>query len=152
MSASKPSFLSTVGSRLKSFFAKALPIFEDITKGAVQAEPLVDIALDSTGNAPAAALYNTVAGEVLGAETAAIAAGTQNGTGAQKAAAVLSSSAVQKAFSDFEAAVGVAPHSTSQQLAYVNGVVATLNNLNPTPAQTGSPTTNTSAATNQQQQ
>lgn len=134
MATNATSFLSTIGTRLKSFLAKLLPIAEKITQGAVTVEPIVDLALTAAGQPGAATLYNTVAGSVLNAETTAAAAGSQTGTGTQKAAAVLSDPTVQKAFSDFEAAIGVEPHSTSQQLAYVNAVVSTLNTLNGTPA------------------
>lgn len=134
MASNATSFLSTIGTRLKSFFEKFLPVAEKVTQAAVTAEPIVDIALAGAGQAPAAALYNTVASSVLGAETAAAAAGAQTGTGTQKAAAVLSDPTVQAAFTEFEKAVGVTPHSTAQQLVYINGVVATLNSLNGTQA------------------
>lgn len=126
-------FLSSVSTRLKNFFTKLAPIAKQITEGAVALEPIVDTALVATGNAAAASLYNAVSGEVLNAETAAAAAAQQTGTGAQKTAAVLSTPAVQKAFLDFEQAVGVQPHTSQQQVTYINAVVATLNGLNATP-------------------
>lgn len=127
-------FLSSIGSRLKAFFEKAEPIAREVIGDAVKAQPIVDVALSLSGNAPAAALYNTVSNAAQSAEIAAAAAGAQTGTGAQKAAAVLSNSAVQSAFTTFEQAVGVAPHSTEQQQQYINAVVATLNSLNGAPA------------------
>ncbi len=127
------SFLSNIGTRLKSFFTKLLPVAQKITQAAVTAEPIVDLALAGAGHPEAALLYNKVSASVLGAETAAAAAGAQTGTGTQKAAAVLSDPTVQQAFAEFEQAVGVTPHSTSQQLDYVNSVVLTLNKLNGTP-------------------
>lgn len=132
--ANTTSFLSTLGSRVKSFFAKFLPIAQQITAAAVKAEPIVDIALAGAGHPEAAGLYNVVSAAVLNAENAAIAANAQNGSGTQKAALVLSSPAVQQAFTTFEGAVGVSAHSTEQQLQYVNGVVNTLNSLNGSPA------------------
>ena len=135
----KTTFLSTIGTRIKSFIEKLIPIGEQITQDAVKAEPIVDIALAGAGQPAAASLYNTVSAAVLNAETAAAAAGSQSGTGAQKAAAVLSNPTVQQAFTTFEQAVGVTAHSTQQQLTYVSGVVSTLNGLNgvsaTTPAQ-----------------
>lgn len=131
------SFLSTIGTRIKSFFEKFLPIAKTITEDAVKAEPIVDFALTASGLGPAAQLYNEVASAVLAAETAAAAASAQTGTGTQKAAAVLSNPTVQTAFSTFENAVGVSPHTTQQQLGYVNSVVATLNGLNGTAAPQG---------------
>jgi hypothetical protein len=134
MASNATSFLSTIGGRLKSFFEKLLPIAQAITKGAVVAEPIVDLALAGAGQPAAATLYNTVTSSVLGAETAAAAAASQTGTGTQKAAAVLSDPSVQAAFATFEKAVGVTAHSTEQQLGYVSAVVATLNSLNGVPA------------------
>ena len=133
MASNATSFLSNVGTRLKSFFTKLLPVAQKVTAGAVTLEPIVDLALAGAGHPEAAALYNTVAGSVLGAETAATAAASQAGTGIQKSAAVLSDPTVQKAFTDFENAVGVTAHSTTQQLQYVTAVVATLNSLNGAP-------------------
>lgn len=127
-------FLSSVGNRLKAFFAKAEPIARAVSAAAVSAQPIVDVALSLSGHAPAAVLYNTVSDAAQSAEIAAAAAGAQAGTGAQKAAAVLSDPTVQQAFAAFEQAVGVAPHSAERQQQYINAVVATLNNLNGTPA------------------
>lgn len=128
-------FLSAIGTRLKSFFTKAFPIFEKITQAAVAASPVVDVALAAAGQPAAAVLYNTVSASVMSAETAAAAAGAQSGTGAQKAAVVLSNPTVQQAFVTFEEAVGVTSHTAEQQQAYLNAVVATLNQLNGAPAQ-----------------
>lgn len=127
-------FLSSIGARIKAFFDRAEPIARAVVSAAVTAQPIVDVALSLSGNAPAAALYNTVSNAAQSAEIAAAAAGAQTGTGAQKAAAVLANSTVQNAFTAFEQAVGVAPHSTEQQQQYISAVVATLNNLNGAPA------------------
>lgn len=134
MATNATSFLSTLGSRLKRFFAKFLPIAQQITADAVKAAPIVDLALAGAGHPEAAALYNTVSASVLGAETAAAAASSQTGSGVQKSVAVLSDPTVQQAFATFENAIGVQPHSTAQQLQYVNAVVSTLNTLNGSPA------------------
>lgn len=112
--ASFASVLSSIGHALKVFFT-------DATKIAVAAEPFVDALLP--GIAP---LYNTILAEVVKAEAAAIAAGAQNGTGAQKLALVVQAIAAQF------------PEYTPAQLTIViNGVVAGLNALpgaTPTPA------------------
>lgn len=128
------SFLSSIGSRIKTFFEKFLPIAKQVTDAAVKASPIVDIALTASGHPEAAALYNSVSGAVQGAEAAAAAAGAQTGTGTQKAALVLSNPVVQQAFTTFESAVGVQAHTTDQQLQYINAVVQTLNTLNGAPA------------------
>lgn len=132
MSSNASSFLSNIVPRLKSFFAKFLPIAQKVTAAAVKAEPIVDLALAGAGHPEAAALYNTVSASVLSAETVAAAAASQTGSGVQKSAAVLSDPTVQQAFTTFENAVGVTPHSTAQQLQYVDAVVGTLNSLNGT--------------------
>jgi hypothetical protein len=134
MATNATSFLSTLTTRLKSFFTKFLPIAQQVTADAVKAAPIVDIALAAAGHPEAAALYNTVSASVLGAETAAAAAASQTGTGVQKSVAVLANPTVQAAFTTFENAVGVQAHSTAQQLQYINAVVSTLNTLNGSPA------------------
>jgi hypothetical protein len=115
--ASFTSILSDIGNGLKKFFGKALPIAE-------AAEPIINVAFPGVST-----LYDTVVTEVANAETAAIAAGAQNGTGAQKLAAVLASPGVQSAFAAIEAAGGISAPTTAQQTAYINAVVASLNAL-----------------------
>lgn len=102
--ASFTSILSDIGNGLKKFFGVAVSV-------ATAAEPFVDQLLP--GIAP---LYNSVLAEVAKAEAAAIAAGSQTGTGAQKLALVVQ--AVAAAF----------PQYTPAQLTIIiNGVVAGLN-------------------------
>ena len=81
--ASFKSILSEVGTGLKKFFSVA------VTE-ATAVEPFVDALFP--GVAP---LYNTVLAEVAKAESAAVAAGAQNGTGAQKLALVVQAVAAQ---------------------------------------------------------
>ena len=102
--ASFKSILSEVGTGLKKFFSVA------VTE-ATAVEPFVDALFP--GVAP---LYNTGLAEVAKAESAAVAAGAQNGTGAQKLALVVQAVAAQF------------PQYTPAQLTTViNGVVAGLN-------------------------
>jgi hypothetical protein len=102
--ASFTSILSDVGAALKKFFGVAVQV-------ATAAEPFVDALFPGV-----ATLYNTVLTEVGKAEATAIAAGAQNGTGAQKLALVVQ--AVAAAF----------PQYTPAQLTIIiNGVVAGLN-------------------------
>ena len=108
--ASFTSILSGIGQALKTFFTGAVKV-------ATAAEPFVDALFP--GIAP---LYNTVLAEVGKAEAAAIAAGAQTGTGAQKLALVVQ--AVAQAF----------PQYTPEQLTtIINGVVAGLNAIPLTP-------------------
>lgn len=98
------SILSDIGNGLKKFFSIA------VTE-ATAVEPFVDSLFP--GIAP---LYNSVLAEVAKAEAAAVAAGAQNGTGAQKLALVVQAIAAQF------------PQYTPAQLTTViNGVVAGLN-------------------------
>lgn len=118
--ASFKSVLSDIGNALKKFFTVADNV-------ANAAEPFVDQLFP--GIAP---LYNLVLAEVGKAEAAAIAAGSQSGSGAQKLALV-----VQAVLAQF-------PEYTTQQLmAVINGVVAGLNALptlpNPPAAATPTP-------------
>lgn len=142
----KTDFLSTIVARLKTFFSKAVPVLNEVTAGAVKAQPIVDVALTAAGAGPEAVLYNTVSSAVQSAEVAAAAAGEQSGTGAQKAAAVLSNPTVQNAFTTFENALGIAPHSTTQQTQYINAVVTTLQSLNGTASPAATATTGNAAA------
>ena len=102
--ASFKSILSDIGNGLKKFFSVADTV-------AVAVEPFVDQLFP--GIAP---LYNLVLSEVGKAEAAAVAAGAQNGTGAQKLALVVQAVAAQF------------PQYTPAQLTVIiNGVVAGLN-------------------------
>lgn len=102
--ASFVSILSDIGNGLKKFFTGAVEV-------ATAAEPFVDALFP--GIAP---LYNSILSEVAKAESAAIAAGQQNGTGAQKLALVI------------QAVVAQFPQYTPAQLTIIiNGVVAGLN-------------------------
>ena len=110
------SVLSSVGHGLKVFFTGAVKV-------ATAAEPF--IAAVFPGVAP---LFIAITTAVGNAEGNAIAAGSQEGTGAQKLAMVLAS--VEKDFAAYEAANGItAPHSQEQIAAAVNGIVAFLNAL-----------------------
>ena len=98
------SILSDVGNGLKKFFGIA------VTE-ATAIEPFVDALFPGV-----ATLYNTVLTEVGKAETAAIAAGSQNGTGVQKLALV-----VQAVTAQFP------QYTPATVTTIVNGVVAGLN-------------------------
>ena len=112
--ASFETVLSHIGHDLKIFFTSA-------TKVAEAAEPFVDIMFPGI-----AALYNTTVTAVAQAETAAIAAGVQNGSGAQKLAFVVS--AIDTDFQAYAKAQGITYNSTVVE-NYVNAAVATLNAL-----------------------
>lgn len=102
--ASFASILSDIGNGLKKFFGIA------VTEATAVA-PFIDSLFP--GIAP---LYNAILAEVGKAEVAAIAAGQQNGTGAQKLALVI------------QAIVAQFPQYTPAQLTtIINGVVAGLN-------------------------
>lgn len=113
--ASFTSILSAVGNGLKKFFGVA-------TEAAVAAEPVIDVVFP--GIAP---LYNLTVAEVVKAESAAIAAGQQNGTGPQKLALVVQ--AITPVFQEYAASTGI-PWSAQQAQTitnWVNAVVASLN-------------------------
>lgn len=102
--ASFKSILSDIGNGLKHFFTEAVTV-------ATAAEPFVDSLFPGISS-----LYDSVLAEVAKAETAAIAAGAQNGTGAQKLALV-----VQAITAQF-------PQYTPATITtIINGVVAGLN-------------------------
>jgi hypothetical protein len=123
--ASFTSILSAIGNGLKKFFGIAVTVATD-------AEPLVDTLFPGV-----AALYNLTVNEVAKAEAAAIAAGQQSGTGAQKLALVLQ--AIEPAFQQYAQATGVpSAAQTATITAWINGVVATLNAI---------PSTNSTAPT-----
>lgn len=118
--ASFKSILSDIGNGLKKFFS----ISESIVK---DAEPIIDIAFPGI-----AGLYNATVTEVGNAETAAIAAGAQNGTGAQKLAAVIA--AITPAFNAYAQQNGLQTPTQAVIENYVNAVVASLNAIPATPA------------------
>jgi len=121
--ASFSSILSGIGNGLKKFFGVALTV-------AQAAEPIVDVALPGI-----ATLYNLTVNEVVKAEAAAIAAGQQSGTGAQKLALVLQ--AITPAFQEYAAATGVPSASEAATITnWINGVVATLNAIPSSPTTT----------------
>jgi hypothetical protein len=104
--ASFKSILSDVGNGLKKFFGIAVQVGTAV-------EPFVDALFPGV-----ATLYNTVLAEVGKAEAAAVAAGQQNGTGAQKLALVVQAVAAQF------------PQYTPAQLTtIINGAVAGLNTI-----------------------
>lgn len=111
--ASFKSILSDIGHSLKTFFSLA----DSVAKAA---EPIVDVAFPGV-----AALYNATVAEVGNAETAAIAAGAQSGTGTQKLAAVVA--AISPTFTQYAAQNGLAAPTTAIITDYVNAVVASLN-------------------------
>lgn len=111
--ASFTSILSDIGKGLKKFFTVAVGV-------AVAAEPIVDILFPGV-----AVLYNSTVTAVGNAENAAIAAGNQTGTGAQKLAFVVA--AIEKDFNAYALANGLPAQTTATVEAYVNAVVASLN-------------------------
>ena len=119
--ASFKSALSNVGKAFEKFFGAAVKV-------AQVAEPFVDIAFPGV-----ATLYNTTVNEVAKAEAAALAAGAQNGTGAQKLAMVVAS--IEPVFEEYAAATGIPPALKAQAIEnWVNAVVASLNAI-PAPTQ-----------------
>lgn len=111
--ASFKSILSDIGNALKKFFSEA-------DKIAAVAEPIVDTAFPGISG-----LYNATVTEVGNAETAAIAAGAQSGSGAQKLAVVVG--AITPTFTQYAQANGLSTPSTAVITNYVNAVVASLN-------------------------
>jgi hypothetical protein len=112
--ASFNSILSNIGKGLKTFFTGAAKI-------AQVAEPLVDLALPGI-----AALYNTTVNAVVNAETAAIAAGEQSGTGAQKLQTVIA--AIEPVFTQYAEQTGIPTAQRAAAIeAWVNAAVAGLN-------------------------
>jgi hypothetical protein len=111
--ASFKTILSDIGTGLKKFFGIAV----DAAKAA---EPIVDIAFPGIS-----VLYNATVNEVASAEAAAIAAGAQSGTGAQKLALVVA--AVTPYFQQYATAQGLPAPTVATITAWVNAVVAGLN-------------------------
>lgn len=115
------SILSNIGHGFKVFFT-------DTTKVAQYAEPLIDIAFPGV-----ATLYNLTVNAAVNAENAAITAGAQHGSGAQKLALVIAS--INADFTSYAVAAGI-KYDAATITSWVNAVVATLNSL---PAATGTP-------------
>jgi hypothetical protein len=111
--ASFKSILGDIGHALEKVFTVA-------TKVAVVAEPIVDFALPGI-----AGLYNSTVTEVVNAENAAIAAGAQSGTGAQKLATVVA--AIEPSFNSYLLANGIPAQPATTIENWVNAVVAGLN-------------------------
>jgi uncharacterized membrane protein (Fun14 family) len=107
------SILSDIGTGLKKFFSAALPVAE-------AAEPIIAVAFPGVS-----ALYDATVTEIGNAETAAIAAGAQSGTGAQKLAAVVA--AVTPTFTAYATAQGLPAPTTATITNWVNAAVASLN-------------------------
>lgn len=107
------SILSDVGTFLKK-------VFDGAAKVAAAAEPIIDLAFPGIST-----LYNATVTEIITAENAAIAAGQQNGTGAQKLAMVVA--AVTPSFNAYAAANGLPIPTLTTIEAYVNATVAGLN-------------------------
>jgi len=120
------SILDDLGSALKKFFDISLKV-------AVAAEPVVDLAFPGIS-----VLYNATVNEVAMAETAAIAAGKQNGTGAQKLALVVA--AIEPTFNNYLQAQGLPAQPTATIENWVNAVVAGLNSIPATASASGTST------------
>lgn len=118
--------LSEVGHAFEVFFTGA-------TKVAQVAEPIVDVAFPGI-----ASLYNLTVTAAINAENAAIAAGAQSGSGAQKLALVVAS--IESDYADYAKSAGISA-TPADVTAWANAVVATLNAI---PAST---TTGTAAST-----
>jgi hypothetical protein len=116
------SILSDIGKGLQKFFTVAVKVGQ-------AAEPFVDIAFPGISG-----LYNATVNAVAAAENAAIAAGQQNGTGAQKLAYVVG--VIEADFNAYAAANGIATPSQTVIENWVNAVVAGLNAI---PSSTAAP-------------
>jgi len=132
--AKKPTWLSSVVTRVKDLFHKVAPVVEKATQFAEQEKPLIDVALAASGAGAVAPLFNTITDSAYAAELSAAAIGKQDGTGATKAALVLADQKVQDAFTTFESVAGVSKHSQDQQKAIIAAVAGALNLLNATPS------------------
>jgi hypothetical protein len=112
--ASFKSILSDIGNGFKKFFGIAVTVAQD-------AEPIIDIAFPGISS-----LYNLTVTEVAKAEAAALAAGQQSGTGAQKLAMVIE--AITPVFQQYAASSGIPTASQTATITnWVNAVVASLN-------------------------
>ena len=118
--ASFTSILSDIGKGLKKIFTIGVD-------AAVVAEPFVDAIFPGFSG-----LYNSTVAAVANAEANAIAAGAQNGTGAQKLAFVVS--AIETDFNAYTKSAGLPTASAQVIEGYVNAVVASLNAIPSTPA------------------
>jgi len=112
--ASFETVLSHIGTDLKKFFGGAIT-------AAQVAEPFVDIIFPGV-----ATIYNATVAAAAQAETAAIAAGAQSGTGEQKLLYVVA--AITPTFITYATAQGI-KFDNPTITAYVKAVVATLNAL-----------------------
>lgn len=117
------SILSSIGKGLEK-------IFKIGTEVATAAEPLVDVLYP--GISP---LFTSVVSEVVKAESLAITAGAQTGTGAQKLASVVS--AVQSQFQSFAKTNNLPVPDQAQVSAAVSGLVTFLNALPGEPVAAG---------------
>lgn len=111
--ASFKTILDDIGLGLK----KAFTIGTEVAKAS---EPFVDIAFPGV-----ATLYNSTLTAVGNAETAAITAGAQNGTGAQKLAAVVT--AITPIYTAYATSQGLPVPTLATITNYVSAVVATVN-------------------------
>lgn len=118
--ASFTSILSSIGHGLKVFFTGAVKVAE-------VAAPFVSVAFPGV-----AALYTSTVTAVANAETAAAAAGAQQGSGAQKLALV--TAAISNDFAAYAKVNGIT-YDQTHVTAWVSAVVASLNSI---PAATSS--------------
>ena len=128
--ASFKSILDDVGHGLKVFFGVA-------TKVAQVAEPIVAIAFPGISG-----LYDATVNEIIAAENAAIVAGAQSGTGAQKLSMVVA--AILPTFQTYAAQNNMPTPTIATVTAWVNAAVASLNAI-PAPI-TATPTTSAATA------
>jgi hypothetical protein len=128
--ASFTSILSAIGHGLEKFFSVSVTVAKD-------AEPLVEVFFPGIS-----ALFNTTVTAAGIAESAAISAGQQNGTGVQKLSMVLQS--VESSFNAYAVANKLPVPSAAQIEAAVNAAVAFLNAI-PGTTTTTAPTTPTVA-------
>ncbi len=117
------SILSNIGKTLEKIFVAG-------SRAARLAEPFVDTVYPGIGP-----LFNAVVDEAVKAESLAIAAGQQNGTGPQKLASVVS--AVEPNFTAFAKANNIAPLTTAQIESAVSLLVGFLNSIPSVPAHEG---------------
>jgi hypothetical protein len=102
------------------FSTKFKPVATDVLDVAQALEPVVSAVLPGWS-----ALYDSTVQMVVNAESAAAAAGAQNGSGVQKLASV--TAALQPIATAYLKSVGVSEPTTAQIQAYINSVVAGLN-------------------------
>lgn len=131
MSNAFTSFLSKIGTDAKKVFAFLASAGGQKVVATAEAGVETAVAVVAPSAAPevdaAITLANAWMEKAITVETVAAAAGTQNGTGAQKAAAVLA--AVQPYIAQYEQAAGVSALTTAQTTALNNAIVAFLNAL-----------------------